>query len=289
MVINIPLFNPQLARNDAMWAIIGPRGSGKSCLLKDLLYRTKDMFNIGYADVGSLSALEMCREFLPHDNVTLNQNKEALQGILSDVDRINHALFVEDDLASKHLRNTEQDNLYTNGRHLKISKFTTCQTIIQFPQNLRSNLDYIFFAYNSNLDDQKRIWEKYCGGISSFQEFQSIFKQTTKDHSFIVIDNTTTNDSIFYYKASLDIPSFQIGDTNDDEHKSMENILYGTCASSSTKIVDDTEWSKINKILPLVTTWVLKDNITERTLEHTSSDELMQKFALFSINELCKF
>lgn len=38
---------------DAVWLFIGPRLSGKTSIVHELLYRTHDVFDVAFADVGT--------------------------------------------------------------------------------------------------------------------------------------------------------------------------------------------------------------------------------------------
>ena len=51
-----------------LWLIIGPRGSGKTILLRDILYKTRKHYDIGLAMTGTAttSSVETLRDFIPY-------------------------------------------------------------------------------------------------------------------------------------------------------------------------------------------------------------------------------
>ena len=58
--------------------------------------------------------------------------------------------------------------------------------------------------------------EYFFGMFSSFNEFKEVFDQCTDDYGCLVLDRTeahkSSNSCVKWYKASLDIPTFKIGD-----------------------------------------------------------------------------
>ena len=65
-------FNPGDAKQHRIWLIIGPRGSGKSVLLKDILYQTRKQYDFGVAFTATTSTVDTFKEFLPHHLIYKN-------------------------------------------------------------------------------------------------------------------------------------------------------------------------------------------------------------------------
>jgi type II secretory pathway predicted ATPase ExeA len=63
--LNLEKFNPAQAKPHRIWLIIGTRGSGKSVLLKDLLYNTSGAYDYGMAMTATHSSAETLRQIFP--------------------------------------------------------------------------------------------------------------------------------------------------------------------------------------------------------------------------------
>jgi hypothetical protein len=83
------------------------------------------------------------------------------------------------------------------------------------PPVIRSNVDYVCVLQDSVLANRKRLYEFFFGMFDTFNQFDGVFKQVTAENGCLILDKTQTslkvNDSVFYYKAQLDIPGFKIG------------------------------------------------------------------------------
>jgi hypothetical protein len=59
-------FKPAEAKKHRIWLIIGPRGSGKSVLMKDILFNIRTTIDFGLAFTATTSTVDTFKEFLPH-------------------------------------------------------------------------------------------------------------------------------------------------------------------------------------------------------------------------------
>ena len=59
-------FDPASTKHSRIWLIIGPRGSGKTILLRDILYRTRKQYDIGVAMTATTSTVDTFKDFIPY-------------------------------------------------------------------------------------------------------------------------------------------------------------------------------------------------------------------------------
>ena len=59
-------FEPASTKHSRIWLIIGPRGSGKTILLRDILYRTRKQYDIGVAMTATTSTVDTFKDFIPY-------------------------------------------------------------------------------------------------------------------------------------------------------------------------------------------------------------------------------
>ena len=102
-----------------------------------------------------------------------------------------------------------------NGRHLKVTFINAMQYVMDMGPDLRSQVDYVFALRENIISNLTKLWKFFFGIFNDFNDFQKTFKALTEDNGCIVIDNTVKSnqiqDSIFWYKASVNIPRFKLG------------------------------------------------------------------------------
>ena len=59
-------FEPASTKHSRIWLIIGPRGSGKTILLRDILYKTRKHYDIGLAMTATTSTVDTFKKFIPY-------------------------------------------------------------------------------------------------------------------------------------------------------------------------------------------------------------------------------
>ena len=133
-------FDPTSTKEHRVWLIIGPRGSGKTVVLKDLLYHTKKRYHVPFAFTATNSTAEMFRELIPSTFVNdKGYNYETADKILAQAKKMTRLkkknknfLMVLDDVAfdKKIFQSDCQRELHLNGRHSKITLFNTTQYVM---------------------------------------------------------------------------------------------------------------------------------------------------------------
>ena len=212
--------------------MIGRRDTGKSYLVRDLLFYHQDI-PIGTVMSGTEAGNGFYSKNVPklfiHDeyNTVLIENilrrqKTALKKVTSDMKTMGRTtldprtfVILDDCLYDQSwTRDKMMRLLFMNGRHWKVMLIITMQYPLGIPPNLRTNIDYVFILREPYLTNRKRIWENYASMFPTLEAFCSVMDQTTENYECLVIHNNAKsnklNDQIFWYKAS-DHPDFKLG------------------------------------------------------------------------------
>jgi hypothetical protein len=232
MQLKLKRFDPASIADDKICVVIAKRGSGKSFLLRDVLSHHRSI-PLGTVISPTEQANQFFGDFCPsvciHDeytpelmaNVIKRQemvmrriNKEKRRFGRSAID--GRAFVVLDDcLANKAwVSDKSVRSMFLNGRHLKLFCCITLQFVLGIPPELRSNVDYTFLLRDTNVGNQKRIYDSFAGCFSNFAMFRSVFDSVTQDYGALVLDHTSRSskleDQVFWYKAEKPDP-FRIG------------------------------------------------------------------------------
>lgn len=224
------------SRKSPMIVLIGKKDTGKSFLVRDLLYTTQRHFPVGTV----ISATEVANEFFQHmvpskfihdkykpeivTNVIKrqmnmktkrNDDKKARNGS-SNIDP--RAFLILDDClydAKSWINEESTRYVFMNGRHIDLMTIITMQYPLGITPNLRTNVDFVFILRENILGNRKRIYENYAGMFPTFEMFCSFMDQCTENFECLVICNNVSSnkleDQVFWYKAA-DHPPFKLCD-----------------------------------------------------------------------------
>lgn len=229
---NIKRFDMKRIPQDAVVIFIGRRRTGKSTLVRDLLFHHQDM-PVGTVISGTEESNSFYGKMIPPifiygefqpvilDNFVKRQKmitgkieKEKLAGIRSKMDP--RSFMILDDCmyddSWTHDKNIRY--LFMNGRHQKVFFLITMQYPLGIQPALRTNVDFVFILREPYLNNRKRIFDNYAAAFPSFEFFCQIMDQCTQNFECIVIDNTSLSakleDCVFWYKADTH-GDFRIG------------------------------------------------------------------------------
>jgi AAA+ ATPase superfamily predicted ATPase len=203
--------------------LIGRRDTGKSFLVKDLLYHHQDIpigTVISGTEAGNGFYAKMVPKLFIHDeyntaiieNILKRQkmvikqiNKETAAYGRCNID--GRAFVILDDCLydNSWARDKLMRLLFMNGRHWKIMLVITMQYPLGVPPNLRTNIDYTFILREPYINNRKRIYENYAGMFPTFESFCQVMDQCTENYECLVISNNAKSnkldDQIFWYKG----------------------------------------------------------------------------------------
>ena len=177
MNLELKKFDISSISSDKVCVFIGKRETGKSFLVKDLLYYHKSI-PIGTVISGTESANAFYSNHIPsifiHDaytpdiiNNALLRQKMVIKQIKAEESRFNEssidprAFLILDDCLydNSWIRDENIRCLFMNGRHYKIMFVITMQYALGIPPNLRTNIDYIFILRENIVSNRKRLLE----------------------------------------------------------------------------------------------------------------------------------
>jgi hypothetical protein len=212
--------------------LIGRRATGKSYLVKDILYYHQDI-PIGTVISGTEAGNGFYSEHVPklfiHDeyNTTIIENilqrqRTVLKVIKKEIETQKkstidpRAFVILDDCLydATWTKDKMMRLLFMNGRHWKVMLVITMQYPLGIPPNLRTNIDYVFILREPYIANRKRIYENYAGMFPTFESFCQVMDQCTENYECLVVNNNAKSnklqDLIFWYKAQPH-PNFKLG------------------------------------------------------------------------------
>ena len=204
--------------------LIGRRDTGKSFLVRDLLYYHQDI-PIGTVISGTEAGNGFYGKIVPklfiHDeyNTAIIENILKRQKIVlkqmkkekeaygrSNIDPRTFVILDDCLYDNSWARDKLMRLLFMNGRHWKLMLVITMQYPLGVPPNLRTNIDYTFILREPYIANRKRIYENYAGMFPTFESFCQVMDQCTENYECLVVSNNAKSnkleDQIFWYKAS---------------------------------------------------------------------------------------
>ena len=223
MKLELKKFDIASITDDKVVVMIGKRNTGKSFLIKDLLYYNNN-FQLGTVISGTESANNFYGEMIPkmfihheYKNQTIENVVKRQQLVMKNVQNEKtkyggsqidpRSFLILDDCLydSSWTKDKNVRALFMNGRHLKMFFIISMQYPLGIPPNLRTNIDYIFILRENIVANRKRIYDNYAGMFQNFEIFCQVMDQCTENYECLVIDNTTKSnkleDNVFWYKA----------------------------------------------------------------------------------------
>lgn len=223
--VNLRKFSMKSIPQDAVVVFIGRRRTGKSTLVRDLLYHHQNI-PMGCVISGTEESNGFFKKIVPpmfiHGEYNpiilanfvkrqklvvqkIEQDKE--RGVNSNIDP--RAFMILDDCmyddSWTHDKNIR--NLFMNGRHFKVFFIITMQFPLGIQPALRTNVDYVFILREPYMNNRRRLYENYGSAFPSFEFFCQMMDQCTQNYECIVINNNTQSnkleDTIFWYKAEI--------------------------------------------------------------------------------------
>jgi len=231
--LNLKKFDMAKIGKGSIIAMIGKRNTGKSFLVKDLLYYKRDI-PIGTVISASESSNRFYGDMMPSIFIHDEYNPEIISNVVkrqklvtkkmkqqiamygkSNIDP--YAFLIMDDMmydAPRWLKDSNIRDIFMNGRHFNLMFLITMQFSLGIVPAMRTQIDYCFILRETIVSNRKRLYEHYAGMFPSFEIFSQVMDQCTENFECLVIDNTSKSNSIteqcFWYKADNHTP-FKLG------------------------------------------------------------------------------
>lgn len=221
MNLKLKKFDMSSIKSDKVVLFIGKRETGKSFLVRDLLWHNRDL-PVGTVISGTEGANQFYSKMIPsifiHDEYTpeIINNFVKRQGRLikkqvggvAEYQNIDpRAFLILDDCLYDNtwVKDKNVRSLFMNGRHYKAFFIITSQYSLGIPPNLRTNVDYVFVLRETIHSNRRRLYEQYCGMFPTYEFFCTVMDQCTENFECLVINNNSKSskleDQCFWYKA----------------------------------------------------------------------------------------
>jgi len=244
--------------------IIAPSNSGKSWIVKNIMYVMKDIPTcVVIAPTDKMN--KFYDNFIPTSYIYHEYKQEIIPRILTRQKKIieknerrtkeNKKLidpricFIMDDCLSSKASWTKEESILEilfQGRHYKMSYILTLQYCMGIQPEMRTQFNYIFLLGEDNQNSRKKLYEHWCGVVPSYSMFETIFSQVTTNYGCLVVNNriksTDLTKKLFWFRAKK-MPNFKIGipqfvkfhDENYDPNYLNKNKLFDVTSFNSKK------------------------------------------------------
>lgn len=248
------------------------RNSGKSCLIKDLLFQHRKRFTKAIIMSGTEGSTKFYQGMVPDLYIYDSYNQDAMDRVRIGQQRavrdngaghpMNNCAIVNDDCMDDKdwIKHKTTKWLFKNGRHFDIFFLLAMQYALDIPPELRTCIDYIFILKEPQLKTRHKLHDNYAGMIPTFNMFSDILDNLTEDYHCMVIKNrkalsTNISDCVFWYKATVHEDDFSIvpksvwryaenhynrhyiSDEEEQELKKSTSQRYGRSGKSKTQFV----------------------------------------------------
>lgn len=249
----IKRFDMRQIHNNNKILFIGKTQTGKSTLIKDLLYH-KRKIEAGVCIAGTQEGICDYAKIMPRIAIFDEYDKKIIRNLIKSqrrdeqMNRRHHRYFVMDDCIydNSWIKHKEMRYMFYNSRHDDILFLLSLQAPLAIPPDLRGNIDYIFILRDSILANRERLWKHYAGMFENFQTFCNVMDQCTENYECLVIKNNCQSnrfeDQVFFYKAELH-ENFKIGSPEFWKyHKQHYNANYET--EQADRMFEETDSDK---------------------------------------------
>lgn len=204
--------------------MIAKRGSGKSYVTREILYRLRKRIPGGIIISKTENVSPFYSEFIPDIYIHYEYSDDVMKSVFDRQTELKRKLIdkkkkgktfnpraflvMDDCLSSKGtwVKDKYIQEIFFNGRHFSLTYLLTMQFSLGVTPELRSNFDYVFLLKTDINTEIKKYFDHYAGIFPNLETFRDVFSQVTKDHGCLVINNRATGDSfldkVFWYKAS---------------------------------------------------------------------------------------
>lgn len=211
--------------------VVGKRGSGKTTLIKTLLFEMRHKIEFVISYVGSQDTVNEFKEFIPECLIHTAWNPASIEILikLQEIwkkmnmlqnpngeykDRSILVLFDDMQADKDWMKSKTIVDLHCNGRHYGITFINAAQYMMAIPTEIRSQVDYVFAFYDQRPQMQKRMYDQFFGGHFSYADFKNIYKKLTDGGRCMVLDNCSRDNDvtscIYHFSAKKELfdPNF---------------------------------------------------------------------------------
>jgi len=221
MALRIKKFDPSTITAGKILFLLGRRASGKSHLMKELLfYMSKPDLVIAMSP--TRDSLDTFETFLPKACIFDRFSQQVVDTVVSvqreliKNNKKRTVLLILDDCIYQKgvLKSESMRYILWNGRHDHISLLCIVQYMMEVDCGLRGNIDYVFAMRELAKNNREKLYKHYFNQFDKFEIFDKVMTACTENYKCIVLDTTVKSaeaiDNIKWYKAAADTPSFKL-------------------------------------------------------------------------------
>lgn len=176
----------------SIFVINGVCGSGKTFLIKSLVYQLDKKYRFNHGLVVSPTAFNGDYNYLPERlryNIIDDELLEKLMAVQKE-DRTKKCFLILDDCLGMLTGTKVLKNFISTFRHYNITIFVVTQNVNSVPPLIRQNAAYVFAFYSTNMHNIKTLRENYFTDLSSDRELKlMVEKNLTQPYSWILVRN----------------------------------------------------------------------------------------------------
>jgi len=231
MNIQLKKFDPSKMADDKVCVFIGKRGTGKSCLVTDILWHKRNI-PIGVVMSATEEGNHYYQNYVPDLFIYSDFDGETVQKVLDRQKKVISrnapnpgAFLLLDDCMydKKFMKEPCIRQCFMNGRHWKLFFMLTMQYCMDLTPDLRANVDYVFILRENVIQNREKLYKSFFGVFPTFDMFNQVMSKCTENYECLVLDNTSKSnrieDCVFWYKAKIR-KNFRVGsDAMWAEHK----------------------------------------------------------------------
>ena len=214
-MVSLTQFDIKTIPKGSVCLILGCRKTGKTTLVKDILYHNQD-HDVNIVITNDEIQSEPYGTIIPPIHTYTSLNDELIENIVKrqkELVKMNKPTyrapflildncFVED----KSINSKNMEYLFQNTKNQEMIVVITMQYLMKL--NKSELVDYVFILNETSDDNLKRIFDTFGSLFSTFEEFCETVKSYTNDYSCVVIDRR--NGGVFFYKGEIHEP-FKVG------------------------------------------------------------------------------
>lgn len=223
-----------MMRPDATVLVVGQRGSGKTVMMQYLLYCISKKLDMAVVFCPTRDTRQEYEQCVPKCNVYPEFDKTRLASILgaqkklskrigecslkkaADIPPLRRVGVVLDDCMfdKKEMNSPGMRYLMMNGRHDNFFYLNGVQYIMDFPKDLRSQVDTVIVFPEANITYREPLRQNLLGVFQTDEELVKVFNEGLKEHEALVFDSRAyraREQYLFYCKAQYHLPAFRVG------------------------------------------------------------------------------
>lgn len=228
MNLQLKKFDPSKMADDAVSVFIAKRRSGKSVLMKDVMYHKRHALSAGIVLSGTEEGNGWYSNpktgFVPNLFVYNDMDLEAIERLIDRQRKLvkagrpnSNCFLIMDDCMHdpKTLKSPIIRQVFLNGRHWKIFTMIAAQYAMDMGPSLRANIDYCFILRENIVANREKLWKQFFGIFPTLDAFSRTMDVCTENYECLVLDNTVKSnkieDCVFWYRARCPTPKFRMG------------------------------------------------------------------------------